>query len=149
MGFLIWSENKKFEKVFLEFMDRNLPDPLEKFVVPNGLNKLEFKKTKESPNAGTFTLLCEDHTIGYLVQCMLLKNNHVIFAGYRLPHPMKNTISIHLKTDGARILNPKLNLQIPYTPSMAFKHALIQLEEGFTALLREFTQDILIKNHLD
>lgn len=41
-------------------------------------------------NTGTFTLNKEDHTMGNILRCQLLRDPRVLFAGYRMPHPLIN-----------------------------------------------------------
>ena len=44
------------------------------------------------PNAAIFTINKEDHTVGNMVRMQLLKDPNVLFAGYKNPHPMDNTV---------------------------------------------------------
>ena len=44
------------------------------------------------PNAAIFTINKEDHTVGNMVRHQLLKDPNVLFAGYKNPHPMDNTV---------------------------------------------------------
>lgn len=41
-------------------------------------------------NTGTFTLNKEDHTMGNILRCQLLRDPRILFAGYRMPHPLIN-----------------------------------------------------------
>lgn len=92
--------------------------------------RLEFRKDTKQPNAGTFVLQREDHTVGNLVRCMLHRDEHVVFAGYRqdlppsrpyaympsapssslcaalgrIPHPLKHEMHVRVQTDGTQTI---------------------------------------------
>merc|ERR1712118_350047 len=100
--------------------DQNLPDAYEHFVSADGKQKLEFYKDTKNVSSGTFVLLCEDHTMGNLVRCMLHRDKHVVFAGYRVAHPLSHEVVIRVQTDGAQILNPLVHKEEIWTPVMAF-----------------------------
>lgn len=46
-------------------------------------------------------LLREDHTVGNLLRMQLLREENVLFAGYKHPHPLVNDIEIRIQTKGA------------------------------------------------
>ena len=51
------------------------------------------------PNAGTFIISHEDHTIGNIVRAQLLKDRKIVkFAGYRKPHPLDPKIELKIQT---------------------------------------------------
>jgi DNA-directed RNA polymerase II subunit RPB11 len=50
--------------------------------------RLKYEPDKKKPNAGTFILYKEDHTLGNLIRLQLLRDNGVRFAGYKIPHPL-------------------------------------------------------------
>ncbi|KAJ3333541.1 DNA-directed RNA polymerase II subunit RPB11-a [Blyttiomyces sp. JEL0837] len=56
--------------------------------------------TKDSkiPNAATFTILKEDHTLGNILRMQLLKNPRVLFAGYKVPHPLEHSFVLKVQT---------------------------------------------------
>ncbi|KAI9022483.1 RBP11-like subunits of RNA polymerase [Hyaloraphidium curvatum] len=76
----------------------NAPDRFEAFRVPDGEPKVRFVKDGKLPNAGTFVVRAEDHTIGNLLRMQLLKNSKVLFVGYRVPHPLEPYVEIKLQT---------------------------------------------------
>ncbi|CAJ0829277.1 10524_t:CDS:2 [Entrophospora sp. SA101] len=49
-------------------------------------------------NAATFDIQKEDHTMGNLIRHKLLQEPHVIFAGYKVPHPLENNIFLRVQT---------------------------------------------------
>lgn len=57
------------------------------------------------PNAAVFTLNKEDHTIGNLLRHYLIKSPNVLFAAYKIPHPLFATFELRVQTDGE--LSPK------------------------------------------
>merc|ERR1712190_537144 len=109
-------------------------DTYENFVLSEGLEKVTVRDDAKLPNCGVFTILCEDHTIGNLIRCKLHEDKHVIFAGYRITHPMKYDISLRIQTDGAQIMNLIINCKEFWTPKKAFNFALAKLEEEFIEL---------------
>jgi DNA-directed RNA polymerase II subunit RPB11 len=50
------------------------------------------------PNAATFKILKEDHTLGNMLRMKLLENSKVIFAGYKMPHPLEHDILLKIQT---------------------------------------------------
>ncbi|XP_021728512.1 DNA-directed RNA polymerases II, IV and V subunit 11-like isoform X2 [Chenopodium quinoa] len=63
----------------------NAPDRYERFVVPEGVKKVL--------NA-SFTIEREDHTIGNILRMQLHRDPNVLFAGYKLPHPLQYKILV-------------------------------------------------------
>ena len=57
------------------------------------------------PNAAMFTFNKEDHTLGNLLRAKLVKADHVLFAGYQVPHPLQAMFKLRVQTDGE--VNPK------------------------------------------
>jgi len=60
--------------------------------------RVQFKADSKIPNAGTFKITHEDHTLGNLVYMQLLKDPRVLYAGYRAPHPLENFIEVKVQT---------------------------------------------------
>ncbi|KAI8826677.1 RBP11-like subunits of RNA polymerase [Fimicolochytrium jonesii] len=76
----------------------NAPAPQELYLMPEGVPKaIEIKDTK-IPNAATFHIEKEDHTLGNLLRMELLNNRKVLFAGYRMPHPLDHSIDLKVQT---------------------------------------------------
>ena len=67
--------------------------------------RLQYTKDSKRPNAGTFVLAKEDHTIGNLMRLQLLRDPNVRYAGYRMPHPLIFDCHIRVETMDAK-LNP-------------------------------------------
>ena len=65
-------------------------------------NRLVYTADSKKPNAGTFILAKEDHTIGNLMRLQLLRDPSVRFAGYRMPHPLIFDCHIRVETMDSR-----------------------------------------------
>jgi len=77
----------------------NKPEPSELFNLPHGVeHHVEFEKDPKLENAGTYLMWLQDHTMGNALRMQLLRNQHVLFAGYRIPHPLTNNIEIKVQT---------------------------------------------------
>jgi len=61
-------------------------------------NRVTFEKDKKVTNAGKFIIEREDHTIGNVMRMQLLDDEQVLFAGYRMPHPLEPRINLHVQT---------------------------------------------------
>ncbi|CAH8438585.1 unnamed protein product [Dicrocoelium dendriticum] len=59
---------------------------------------LTARKNTQVPSAAIFTLNREDHTMGNMITCQLLKDPRVLFAGYKAPHPLEHKIVIRVQT---------------------------------------------------
>lgn len=51
------------------------------------------------PNTALFTFAKEDHTLGNLLRATLLANEHVVFAAYKVPHPLFPNFQLRVQTD--------------------------------------------------
>ena len=78
----------------------DIPDPLEKILVPSGSKKVTEAPIPSSPSTSLFTFTAEDHTLGNLLRSKLLKSKHVLFAAYKVPHPEIATVELRVQTDG-------------------------------------------------
>lgn len=52
------------------------------------------------PNTSYFNFNKEDHTLGNLLRAKLLSSPHILFAAYRVPHPLFPTFELRVQTDG-------------------------------------------------
>lgn len=78
----------------------NAPDRFDRFVVPENLKKVAYSKDSKLNNAGTLVFQREDHTIGNLLRVQLLEDEDVIFAGYKIPHPLQYQMIVRVQTMG-------------------------------------------------
>ncbi|GJY46473.1 DNA-directed RNA polymerases II, IV and V subunit 11 [Tanacetum coccineum] len=76
----------------------NAPDLYEQFVVPDGTKKVSYERDTKIINAASFTIEREDHTVGNIVRMQLHRDANVLFAGYKLPHPLQYKIIVRVHT---------------------------------------------------
>ncbi|KAB1209653.1 DNA-directed RNA polymerases II, IV and V subunit 11 [Morella rubra] len=76
----------------------NAPDRYERFVVPEGTKKVSYERDTKIINAASFTIEREDHTIGNILRMQLHRDPNVLFAGYKLPHPLQYKIIVRIHT---------------------------------------------------
>uniref|UniRef100_A0A8C9PQ15 DNA-directed RNA polymerase RBP11-like dimerisation domain-containing protein n=1 Tax=Spermophilus dauricus TaxID=99837 RepID=A0A8C9PQ15_SPEDA len=62
------------------------------------LSRITINKDTKVPNACLFTINKEDHTLGNIIKSQLLKDPQVLFAGYKVPHPLEHKIIIRVQT---------------------------------------------------
>lgn len=83
------------------------------------------------PNAATFKILKEDHTLGNMLRMKLLDNPQVIFAGYKMPHPLEHEFVLKIQTTADT------------TPLQVLQDEIYHLIADINGLIRNF-QVILI-----
>lgn len=89
----------------------NAPERFELLVLPEGAKKLTVKKDTKIPNAATFLIEREDHTLGNALRSFvyphhhynlnfrqLLKDGDVVFSGYRVAHPLVHSVELKVQT---------------------------------------------------
>jgi len=108
----------------------NQPDRYSRFILPEGVSKLEFKRDEKLQHAGTITLQNEDHTVGNLVRMQLHDDETVVFAGYRVPHPLESRMLIMVQTTGQK------------SPIQAVEHALDDLRSEFGTIASAFDEEV-------
>ncbi|KAJ5577853.1 uncharacterized protein N7459_006817 [Penicillium hispanicum] len=107
----------------------NAPDRYEAILLGPGENKIDVEVDTRLPSAAIFTFRKEDHTLGNLLRTRLLKTSHVIFAAYRVPHPLTPNFQLRVQTDG----------EVP--PRVAVINACHALIKDLNTLSREFTKE--------
>ncbi|KAG2226101.1 hypothetical protein INT45_011718 [Circinella minor] len=109
----------------------NAPDRFELFVIPEGRRKVEMEVDTKIPNAATFKIEREDHTLGNMLRAQLLKDPRVLFAGYKVPHPLEHNFLIKVQT-------------VPGTaPGQALKDATSELISEINTLKNKFDMDVI------
>ncbi|PSC74288.1 DNA-directed RNA polymerases IV and V subunit 11 [Micractinium conductrix] len=108
----------------------NAPDRQEKFVVPEGIKKVAFKPDTKVANAGSFTSQREDHTVGNLIRMQLHRDRNVVFAGYRIPHPLEYQMVVKVQTNGKK------------TPIQAVQHSLQDLGDEVNDIRAKFQEQL-------
>jgi len=117
----------------------NAPDRVDKFVVPPELRKVEMRRITKQKNAAEFEFQREDHTMGNLIRCKLLEDPHVLFAGYKMPHPLEHRMLVQIQTDGFE--DPENNSQ-PYRPKDALARAIKSLLHEFDLMRLRMKKNI-------
>lgn len=84
------------------------------------------------PNTGIFTIYLEDHTIGNIIKMQLLREENVIYAGYRAPHPLENKIEIKVK------IIRKIQTDGKISPHYALREAYKNLIADLDSLYKKF-----------
>ncbi|KAK6343970.1 DNA-directed RNA polymerase II core subunit [Orbilia brochopaga] len=76
----------------------NAPDRFELFIMQDGEEKITAVDETRVPNCVVFTFVKEDHTLGNLLRSQLLKDPKVVFAGYKVPHPLIPNFELRVQT---------------------------------------------------
>ncbi|GER53141.1 DNA-directed RNA polymerase [Striga asiatica] len=104
----------------------NAPDRYERFVVPEGVSKVSYERDTKIINAASFTVEREDHTIGNILRMQLHSDENVLFAGYKLPHPLQYKILLRIHTTSQS------------SPMQAYNQAINDLDKELDHLKNEF-----------
>jgi DNA-directed RNA polymerase II subunit RPB11 len=78
----------------------NKPSTWELYTLAEGSQKISVKPDTKIPNAATFIIEKEDHTLACILRNSILKNPKVIFCGYKVPHPLESKFLIKIQTNG-------------------------------------------------
>lgn len=108
----------------------NQPDRYEKFIFQEGQAKVDYKKDTKLSNAATFLFQKEDHTMGNAVRMQLHKDSDVIFAGYKIPHPLEWKMMVKIQTKESS------------TPCDSMQTALGALREEFGSIRQQFNYQV-------
>ncbi|KXT03170.1 hypothetical protein AC579_6875 [Pseudocercospora musae] len=108
-------------------------DSYESFILDEGQKKVEVDPETRVPNAAMFTFNKEDHTLGNLLRAKLVKSEHVLFAGYQVPHPLFATFKLRVQTDGQ------------VSPKEAVVNACREVVKELGQLDQEFTKEFELK----
>ena len=123
----------------------NAPDPAGAvFLNEETERQVVIVKDTKIPNAATFYVAKNDHTLGNLVRHQLLRDPAVRFAGYRLPHPLQTVLEIKVQTSqGADPLNAMVgaleSLQAEFeTLENRFREQVGRTQDADDDVLRQF-----------
>lgn len=108
----------------------NRPDIFEVMELPPGVKKVSCQMDSRVSNCGTFLIYLEDHTIGNMLRMQLLRDDNVLFAAYRVPHPLEHNLEIRIQTNESS------------TPFTALYSALTALITQFSSLTRSFKKQV-------
>uniref|UniRef100_A0A0A9W120 DNA-directed RNA polymerase II subunit RPB11 n=1 Tax=Lygus hesperus TaxID=30085 RepID=A0A0A9W120_LYGHE len=76
----------------------NAPPTFDSFLLYDGEVKVVRELDTKVTNAALFTINKEDHTLGNMIRNQLLKDPKVLFAGYKVPHPLDPKFVIRIQT---------------------------------------------------
>mmetsp|Transcript_9198 Transcript_9198/g.21339 ORF Transcript_9198/g.21339 Transcript_9198/m.21339 type:complete len:125 (-) Transcript_9198:305-679(-) len=78
----------------------NKPDDFDSWRLPDddSVQKVSCRKDTKVPNAMMVVIEREDHTLGNMLRMQLLDEEQVLFAGYRVPHPLEPAIQLKIQT---------------------------------------------------
>ncbi|RIB14187.1 DNA-directed RNA polymerase, partial [Gigaspora rosea] len=76
----------------------NAPDHFDLFYLPPGTKKMTITPDPKVENVATFEILKKDLTMGNLIRFKLLEEPQVIFAGYKVPHPLEHNVILKVQT---------------------------------------------------
>ncbi|WWC61155.1 uncharacterized protein I303_103734 [Kwoniella dejecticola CBS 10117] len=77
----------------------NQPNRIDSWLLQDDEKPLTITEDPKIPNAATVLLRKQDHTLGNMIRAQLLLDPTVLFAGYKVPHPLENDIIIKIQTD--------------------------------------------------
>ncbi|KZT69964.1 RBP11-like subunits of RNA polymerase [Daedalea quercina L-15889] len=100
----------------------NAPNRFELFVLDEGEKPVEVMEDTKIPNAATVKVVKQDHTLGNLIRAELLTMPQVLFAGYKVPHPLQPYFLIKIQTDGS--MTPTAALEAACNKLIGLVHSL-------------------------
>eukprot|EP01088_Endostelium_zonatum_P015776 TRINITY_DN4004_c0_g1_i1.p1 TRINITY_DN4004_c0_g1~~TRINITY_DN4004_c0_g1_i1.p1 ORF type:complete len:119 (-),score=24.20 TRINITY_DN4004_c0_g1_i1:66-422(-) len=117
----------------------NQPEAEEFFNLQEGQQKLVYNPDTKLSNAGIYTIKKEDHTLGNLLRMQLLEDPDVLFAGYRVPHPLHHDILVRIQTN--KNSNPHIAMN---KAVQSLKHEFMSIEEQFQNQLERQDNDRML-----
>jgi len=112
----------------------NAPNRHELYVLEDGEKALEVTEDTKIPNAATFKIVKQDHTLGNMLRAQLLASPNVLFAGYKTPHPLHPYFLLKIQTDGSM------------PPAAALEAAASRLIATLSALEGKFRREFSFKD---
>ncbi len=111
--------------------NQNDSDVEEMFTLPEkdshlhgDIRRIHYEADLRQEQAGIFTVWLEDHTVGHALRRMLHRNPNVVFAGYRIPHPLEHKMIIRVQTRNKEtpLSAMKIALRMLYEQSQKMAH---------------------------
>ncbi|ODV90922.1 hypothetical protein CANCADRAFT_2640 [Tortispora caseinolytica NRRL Y-17796] len=115
----------------------NAPDRYELFLLPDGVPKLKISPDNRIPNAITVLIEKEEHTLGNLLTTQLVLDPRVIFAGYKVAHPLFAQVELRIQTEDG------------YDPRDALKNACLTVIRQLEQLRVQFVREAELKKLTD
>lgn len=88
------------------------------------------------PNAAIIKFEREDHTLGNLLRGQLLQDSRVLFAAYKVPHPLFPNFLMRIQTEEG------------YTPKEALRNACNAVIKQLGTLSKNFQEEWRLKSIL-
>ncbi|KAJ2158063.1 DNA-directed RNA polymerase II core subunit [Coemansia sp. RSA 552] len=76
----------------------NAPERHEMFTLPDGARKIDIVKDSKMANCIQFNIQREDHTVANILRYKILQHPQVLFAAYRMPHPLEYYVELKVQT---------------------------------------------------
>lgn len=133
----------------------NAPDRFELFILPDGVDKYVILRLRYTaffcswltprikiipdtkvPNAAIIKIEREDHTLANLLRAQLAKDEKVLFAAYKVEHPLFANFVMRIQTED------------DYTPREALKNACSSLISELDVLKTKFKDEWALKSLL-
>ncbi|CAN3373127.1 DNA-directed RNA polymerase II subunit Rpb11p [Diutina rugosa] len=111
----------------------NAPDRFELFILPDGVDKIKITPDTKVPNAAIVKIEREDHTLANLLRAQLLKDDKVIFAAYKIPHPLFANFELRIQTED------------DYSPKEALRNACSSLISELDVIKTRFKDEWALK----
>jgi DNA-directed RNA polymerase II subunit RPB11 len=108
----------------------NAPSAFDTFLLYGNEPKVVMEKDTKVRNAALFHVNKEDHTLGNMIRVQLLKDPKVLFAGYKVAHPLEHKFTLRIQT------------QSDYTPIDALINAINDLHSEISLLKERFAEAI-------
>ncbi|KAG1760770.1 DNA-directed RNA polymerase [Suillus occidentalis] len=96
-------------------------------------HSVEVTEDTKIPNAATFKIVKQDHTLGNMVRAQVLSMPQVLFAGYKVPHPLHPYFLLKIQTDGTM------------TPQAVLEQACTKLIATISSLEAKFKREFSFK----
>ncbi|KAI0000172.1 RBP11-like subunits of RNA polymerase [Russula compacta] len=112
----------------------NAPNRYELFVLDEGEKPVEVSEDTKIPNAATIKVVKQDHTLANMIRGQLLSMPQVLFAGYKVPHPLHPYFLVKVQTDGT------------ITPTAALEQACTKLIGTLSSLEAKFKREFSFKD---
>ncbi|KAF8332782.1 DNA-directed RNA polymerase [Cantharellus anzutake] len=112
----------------------NAPNRFELYTLGDG-EKFKIRDSGDTkiPNAATFRINKQDHTMANMIRSQLLRGASVLFAGYKVPHPLEPYFILKVQTDGS------------ISPSQALQEACQQVIALIADLQQKFNKEFEMK----
>jgi len=112
----------------------NAPNRHELYTLDYDEKPVEVFEDTKIPNAATIKINKQDHTLGNMVRAQLLTMPQILFAGYKVPHPLHPYFIIKIQTDGS------------ITPTECLEQACSKLIGSMSALEAKFRREFSFKD---